>query len=701
MDKILNEGWWGMANSKDKRIKKFKKKHVWPSVLGLFILLIVCGLLFFLVVEQGSEDMIKRKIATGINETEPIAKLFGDYDDNNKEEIHNNVLTYINMVPNTHAVWISDGNGNPIWSSSDKSPNLSDIEEIYYGDEVVLNIIVESDNDEIVTVREHNILINHRIFKKIDFNTIINLGLYDSDVISELKMWYVHEINGLKVYVLRDIFIYYHDFWMPFIFIVAVAIMIAVFIIYDILSSLSVFLNMRNTNKVLYTDVTTGGRNWLYFEKKGNKLLKKKSPTSDYAVIHFKMRKYRSFCTCFGVREGEVLIEKLHSIMKKNIDYKELMVHKENATFGMLLSYRNEEELCKRIEALTESLNSIFVSMKLYFAVGVYKVHRKETDIEQLYNNAVLACDMLSEEAKTQIVFYDVEMNKRRLWERKVEDDMYSALTNHEFKVYLQPKISTGEECLAGAEALVRWIHPTEGFIPPNKFIPIFEKNGFILQLDDYMLEEIAKQQAAWIAQGRKVVPISVNVSRAHFTREDLAEHICGIVDKYQVPHNVIELELTESAFFDDKEVLLGTVKKLRESGFIVSMDDFGAGYSSLNSLKELQLDVLKIDADFFRGVDSEDRGMLIVSEVIDLAKKLNMKIVAEGIESREQVDFLAEQECDLIQGYFFAKPMPINEFEEKYKENKSGAEPQTESTEEVVAEPEAEATEEAEKEQI
>ena len=158
---------------------------------------------------------------------------------------------------------------------------------------------------------------------------------------------------------------------MPFIFIVAVAIMIAVFIIYDILSSLSVFLNMRNTNKVLYTDVTTGGRNWLYFEKKGNKLLKKKSPTSDYAVIHFKMRKYRSFCTCFGVREGEVLIEKLHSIMKNNIDYKELMVHKENATFGMLLSYRNEEELCKRIEALTESLNSIFVSMKLYFAVGV------------------------------------------------------------------------------------------------------------------------------------------------------------------------------------------------------------------------------------------------------------------------------------------------------------------------------------------
>ena len=183
------------------------------------------------------------------------------------------------------------------------------------------------------------------------------------------------------------------------------------------------------------------------------------------------------------------------------------------------------------------------------------------------------------------------------------------------------------------------------------------------------MLEEVARQQAEWIAQERTIVPISVNVSRAHFTREDLAEHICEIVDRYKVPHSCIELELTESAFFDDKKVLLQTVKKLRDNGFLVSMDDFGAGYSSLNSLKELKIDVLKIDADFFRNVEEVERGMLIVSEVIDLAKKLDMKIVAEGIESRDQVDFLVQQECDLIQGYFFAKPMPVEEFVEKYKQ--------------------------------
>ena len=248
---------------------------------------------------------------------------------------------------------------------------------------------------------------------------------------------------------------------------------------------------------------------------------------------------------------------------------------------------------------------------------------------------------------------------------------MERALRAREFQVYLQPKYSTKEEVLSGAEALVRWIHPTEGFVPPYRFIPIFENNGFIIQLDDYMLTEVARQQAKWIAEGEKVVPISVNVSRVHFVKEDLAEHICELVDQFKVPHDVIELELTESAFFDDKEVLLNTIKKLKEYGFKISMDDFGAGYSSLNSLKELPLDVVKLDAEFFRDKGESGRGKLIVEDTISLAKKLNMRIVAEGIETREQVDFLADLNCDLILGYYFAKPMPISEFEERaFREN-------------------------------
>ena len=248
---------------------------------------------------------------------------------------------------------------------------------------------------------------------------------------------------------------------------------------------------------------------------------------------------------------------------------------------------------------------------------------------------------------------------------------MEQALANGELHVYLQPKYSAETKRLGGAEALIRWISPTQGFIGPGKFIPIFEKNGFITKIDDFMLRSVSRLQANWVKEGRNVVPISVNISRAHFTQEDLAEHICAIVESEGAPKELIELELTESAFFEDKDVLINTVEKLKSMGFAVSMDDFGAGYSSLNSLKDLQLDVLKIDADFFRGKEeNEDRGSLIVSETIQLAKNLGMTTVAEGIESAEQVEFLAERGCDLIQGFYFAKPMPVADYEQKMQED-------------------------------
>lgn len=664
-----------MSDSKDKRINKLKRKRIWPSILGLFIIvLFFSGILVTQLVFNASE-IVQRKVFEGISLTETIATVFESYEGEDEKRIQDAVSTHVEMLPQIEAVWVSDLNGEKVWANSDMEPNLENEIEIIYSDKESLSLILEVAGSQGVTNRGNTIVFDEEFFKKLDIPAIIKSGfsmehyINNQKEIIQLKAWYLQEVDDLKVYVLQDVSVYEHDFFVIVISTVLFGLIIAVFILYYLSSFIGFIISMNKTTKVIYTDMVTGGNNWLYFVKKGNQLLKKKSAASDYAVIYFKMRKYRSFCTCFGVREGEVLIERLYTALKKYVNRNEVMAYKQNSEFGLLLAYTNEQQLCARIEGMFSALDAVLPRMKLYFVAGVYKVQRQDRDIEQLFNHAVLACDMLGEEAENRIVFFDVEMNKRRLWERKVEDDMDAALARHEFQVYLQPKISTAQEVLSGAEALVRWIHPQEGFIPPNKFIPIFERNGFILKLDDYMLEEISKQQALWIRQGRKVVPISVNVSRAHFAKEDLAEHICGIVDKYHVPHNVIELELTESAFFDDKEVLLQTVKKLRDAGFVVSMDDFGAGYSSLNSLKELQLDVLKLDADFFRGAEAADRGMLIVSEVIDLAKKLNMKIVAEGIETKEQVEFLTEQECDLIQGYFFAKPMPISEFEEKYKE--------------------------------
>ena len=664
-----------MSKLKDKKIKKLRKKSIWPSIFGLLFLLCIFALIILISMASSCLDIVQRKLNEGSDQAVRIAELFEEYDEGNTKDIQDAVQAYITLSKELESVGIMDENGAEIWSSDGHYPDKAKIAEIdlmQNEESPNIRVIIEEDSNQIFTVEENEITINDNILKNINILSLFNFDYIfsgdENELVMNAKIWFEIPAGKLDVFVLDNIHIYTHDLFMLVVSIGLIALIITVFTLYYIISFISFIISLRKNTKMFYTDMKTGGENWMYFVKKGTSLLKKNCRgRRKYAMIHLQMQKYRSFCTCFGVREGEELIEKFYYALKKVIRSNELMAYHENAEFGVLISYANEEQLVQRIDGLKRALNAVLPNMKLYFGVGVCRINPGEKDVEQLYNNALIACDMLGEETEDRIAYYDVEMNKQKLWERKVEDDMERALLNREFKVYLQPKVSAMQETLAGAEALVRWIHPKEGFIPPNKFIPIFERNGFILKLDDYMLEEVSRLQAQWLAEGRKVVPISVNVSRAHFTREDLAEHICGIVDKYKVPHNIIELELTESAFFDDKKVLLNTVKKLRDFGFIISMDDFGAGFSSLNSLKELQLDVLKIDADFFRGENVEERGMLIVSEVIDLAKKLNMKIVAEGIESREQVDFLVEQECDLIQGYFFAKPMAIEEFVQKY----------------------------------
>ena len=421
-------------------------------------------------------------------------------------------------------------------------------------------------------------------------------------------------------------------------------------------------IEQKKINKLVSTDTVTGGNNKEYFIQKAAKIIKWQQKC---AIIQLRLEKYRNFCSAYGAKSGENLLEDLYGKLADSVTRKELVAHLEKADFALLLLYKNSAELNDRINAIIKELTTVRKLQHLLFSAGVCDVGSKNDDINDLLTAAGLAISKISD-SSDNIVWFNEAMKEEQIWERRIEDDMENALLNHEFQVYLQPKYSTKGEKLSAAEALVRWIHPKLGFVNPGKFIPIFEQNGFIIQLDDYMLTEVSKLQAKWLSEGKQLVPISVNVSRAHFTCDDLAEHICRIVDRYRVPHQYIELELTESAFFDDKAVLLNTVKQLKSFGFKVSMDDFGAGYSSLNSLKELPLDIIKLDAEFFRSVDDLPRSNLIVGDTISLAKKLGMQIVAEGIETREQVDFLAQQKCDLIQGFYFSKPLPVSEFEQR-----------------------------------
>ena len=681
-----------MGETKEKRIKKLKKQRIWPAIVGLVLLLFISSVLIILTAAFSITDVVQRKLIQAGAQSVHIAALYDQEGVDKLIDTNETVFSFVELLPEIETVSVMTKSGQKVWSNNNTYPvtenaMLLDLQRAGITQNV--RMIIEEERNQLITIEEGAIRLDgddvfdiiYNIWRSAQkfltgYDDVFDINKTNNSVMN-IKIWFAVSGSHYDVCVLNDIHVFLNDLLMLLLICALFVIIVGVFVIYYIISFISFLVNSRKMSKVMYTDVITGGNNKLYFAKKGNSLLwRNRRGRRNYAMLHLQMRKYRSFCTCFGVQRGEELIESFYHVLKKALTKNELLAHRQNAEFALLLTYNNREELLARITQIEAALNAILPKVKLYFDAGIYEILAGETDVEQLYNNALIACEGLKDEAENKIAVYDIEMNKRKIWERKVEDDMDRALANKEFKVYLQPKVSSAEETLAGAEALVRWIHPEEGFIPPNRFIPIFEQNGFIVKLDDYMLEEVSRLQAQWLQDGKKTVPISVNISRAHFTREDLAEHICRIVDKYGVPHNLIELELTESAFFDDKHLLLNTVRKMQEFGFIVSMDDFGSGYSSLNSLKELQLDVLKIDAEFFRGLNAEslrdhnsteERGLLIVSEVIDLAKKLNMQIVAEGIENREQVDFLVSQECDLIQGYFFAKPMPVEEYAEKY----------------------------------
>ena len=453
-----------------------------------------------------------------------------------------------------------------------------------------------------------------------------------------------------------------------------------VFFIIIIANIISSFVKSRRVVKLFYNDAVTGGHNWSYFLKYGDKRIHGYfTSKKNWATINFVFRNYRNYCLCHSISEGEEMLAKIYDKISESLTKRELCVHASSSNFALLLNYDDEDRLKMRLHELISRLSSMDENHNFAFQAGISflpgedsidsngetgeKISRKKIFVEDLYNNACAARAVIGDTDESGIKVFDAKLLDEQKWNDIVNEAKWTALNNEEFAVYYQPKYNPRDDSLRGAEALIRWESPKHGFVTPGRFIPIFEKNGFITEIDHYMISHVARDQKAWLDKGYKCVPVSVNVSRAHFIEKDLAEQIRDMVDKENCPHELIEIELTESAFFDDKNAIVETIKKLKSYGFEVSMDDFGSGYSSLNSLKDMPLDVLKLDAEFFRGKNEEDRGEIVVSEAIKLAKSLKMRTVAEGVEEEEQVKFLAEQGCDMIQGFYYAKPMPKEDF--------------------------------------
>lgn len=433
-------------------------------------------------------------------------------------------------------------------------------------------------------------------------------------------------------------------------------------------------INFRRVVRLFYTDPVTGGHNWIWFVMGGDeKLLKRKFRKYSFAVVNLVFTNYRNYCMCHSISEGEEVLIKIDKSLNRQIRNDEMCARASTDGFALLLFFVDEPTLRKRLQTMMDVLQNVDKDHNFVFQTGVDiirpevnsagKIVRRDASIEKAYNNACTAVTVQGETDPAGVFIFDDRLLQEQRWYDTVQESQMKAVVNNEFEVYYQPKYDPKTLELKGAEALIRWNSPEHGFVSPGRFIPIFEKNGFITEIDHYMISHVAADQKMWLDMGYHPGCVSVNVSRAHFAEKDLAIQIRDMVNAAGCPHDLLEIELTESAFFDDQNAMIETIKALKSFGFKVSMDDFGAGYSSLNSLKDMPLDVLKLDAGFFRGDKAGDRGGIVVAETIKLAKRLHMKTVAEGVEEKEQVEFLASQGCDMIQGYYFAKPMPKSDY--------------------------------------
>lgn len=282
-----------------------------------------------------------------------------------------------------------------------------------------------------------------------------------------------------------------------------------------------------------------------------------------------------------------------------------------------------------------------------------------------MYEYATLA----SKECKFNIVnhfaYYNEEMSKKAQQNQWILAEMQNALDTNQFEIYLQPKYDLSTEQPIGAEALIRWHHPTRGLVSPGVFIPVFEKNGFIVKLDYFVWESAAKLLSTWLKEGKKPYPISVNLSRVNLYNPNLAHILEDLTKRYNVPNELLQIEITESAYMENPELMTKFVSQLQEKGFVILMDDFGSGYSSLNTLKDININILKIDMKFLSNNLNDERSKIILKSVFELANDLKTPIVMEGVETLKQVDFLRKIGCRCVQGYYYSKPIPVVDYEQ------------------------------------
>lgn len=422
--------------------------------------------------------------------------------------------------------------------------------------------------------------------------------------------------------------------------------------------------------RVAYSDPLTGYGNYARFLRDAGVWLEqqRKNP---FAVWYCDIKKFKYINDLLGYQMGDAILRHMSELLADTAASGALFCRTTADNFVGLRPFGGREEVQRFFESLTTRLNEHhtvqFKGIRLDLSMGVYVAGPEDgpLSLHDMLDRANMAQKSVKNWGGSACALYSEDMRRRVLEETEMEARMKQALDQERFYLYLQPKvdIQNGNR-IAGAEVLARWLDPAKGLISPGVFIPLFEKNGFVVQLDRSMFERICGWLRNWLDAGRPALNIAVNVSRLGLMQEDFLDYYVGVKRRYAIPDGMLELEFTESMILDDNAMFRSLVLELQNNGFLCSLDDFGAGYSSLNILKNLPIDVLKLDILFFRqGVDIR-RERIVIANIVAMAHELNIRTIAEGVENAEQVEFLRTIGCEVVQGYVFAKPVPLVDFE-------------------------------------
>lgn len=424
--------------------------------------------------------------------------------------------------------------------------------------------------------------------------------------------------------------------------------------------------------EALLVDPLTKGYSYQKFLIKGREMLNQ-SNSSDIAFVLMDIDGFKLVNEIYGYDIGDDILKHIWSIFYKHFgNTSEVFARKTADKFVALIHYTDIIRLEQKLgEIILDVQNCYLKSTKGYILkpkLGVYLIKDKSESIDSMFNYSILACAKIKGKAESDIEFYSESFGEERIKNKLIEDEMEYAYANKNFVVYYQPKYSSTEKKITGAEALIRW--KKEGkIVPPGMFIPVAEENGFITKLDEYVFEEVCKEQKRLLESGIEPVPVSVNVSQKHLYFNNFVERYTNILESVGIDGKYVQIELTESAMYENRSSILKIINELKKKNFKILMDDFGTGYSSLMMLKSIPIDVMKLDKTFVDDYNQE-KGEMIIRCVVNLAKEMNIAITAEGVETEEQYEFLKELKCDDIQGYYFAKPMPEEEYESLLKDN-------------------------------